>query len=674
MAALRRQLSRALQDVEDQKRIRQRQATEHDLREAKLLSTVEEQSSKIDRLESHRASLIAKDRAIDHERLAALNDVDVVRAEMLAQTSELRQSLSNLQQKYDESQTTNRETLHRIELAQFAQETKARQVAELEQQIISMQELLKQRTDQLSDEQQRRDAAEQALEEARSAIPSEPSQSDIIKDELHRQVAHLRSLELENAKLRRRNETYERQHANVDVLKESNRTLEKKLKVLDELRTAYAEQQVLIKRLEMEKAEWTVFLKNQPEASLSSPRDVTKSLVSLQLENALQKDTLVKHAGELARRDQLVAEAEEQLTQLQVVVRSQQSKLERAQDKAARSDKQADLLRKEVEMLRRHLESYSSEEAIHHTNFDVQKTARIAELEELLEAHKNELAEVTKQAKHLEGLVERYGGSTTEIMEEDTESHKESVAQQLRLNAELRHEIEELRLANASLETEIDALDAQLMMQEQDHGIRGAYNPATTRVLEFRDSPDRVEHAVRTSTLERLRQENDALLRRLVELESSHGQRSQAASLVPRASLDSVQAELVAARAAVVQKETMLRRISQAVAEKTESMRIAISQLLGYQLSFLESGRIRVTSVYAPSKDRSLAFDPWPGGSMPYKLVSAADDQVLKSADARQSVQFWLESRASLPGFLASLTMTLYEETTRGAARGVVVG
>jgi len=94
----------------------------------------------------------------------------------------------------------------------------------------------------------------------------------------------------------------------------------------------------------------------------------------------------------------------------------------------------------------------------------------------------------------------------------------------------------------------------------------------------------------------------------------------------------------------------------QAVKEKTEAMRIAISKLLGYQLSFLDSGRIRVTSVHAPSKDRSLAFDPWPEGPMPFKLVSAPDESVMKNDQVRSSIAFWLDERKSLSGFMASLT------------------
>jgi hypothetical protein len=63
-------------------------------------------------------------------------------------------------------------------------------------------------------------------------------------------------------------------------------------------------------------------------------------------------------------------------------------------------------------------ESYSTEEAVNNAgNFDEQKNARIDELEMLLAAHKREVADLAKQVGHYRGLVERYGGSTTEIVD-----------------------------------------------------------------------------------------------------------------------------------------------------------------------------------------------------------------------------------------------------------------
>lgn len=236
-----------------------------------------------------------------------------------------------------------------------------------------------------------------------------------------------------------------------------------------------------------------------------------------------------------------------------------------------------------------------TEEANHNAgNYDAQKTARLAELEELLEAHKREVASLTQQVSHWRGLVERYGGNTTEILELEEREKREaasegavskSLEEQLRLNEELQRgacthlntcvrrisrlrmpsELDEARNELALMEQELEALSTQVEQLEENQGIRGAYNPETTKVLEFRDSPDRVEHAIRTATLERLKNENQALLRRLGDMERGAlaQQGAGVQQLVPRESLVSAQAEADKLKALVQQKETMLKRIGQ---------------------------------------------------------------------------------------------------------------
>lgn len=199
---------------------------------------------------------------------------------------------------------------------------------------------------------------------------------------------------------------------------------------------------------------------------------------------------------------------------------------------------------------------------------------------------------------HWRGLVERYGGDTADIIQleererrDKAESSKgdkvsQSLEEQLRLNEELRQgtfsftthaldfgadpglrriELDEARNELALMEQEIDSLAAQVEKLEENQGIRGAYNPATTKVLEFRDSPDRVEHAIRTATLERLKSENEALLRRISTLETS-GVRSggaQGQGLVPKESLATLNTEIERLKTAVAQKDKMLQRISE---------------------------------------------------------------------------------------------------------------
>jgi cell shape-determining protein MreC len=70
------------------------------------------------------------------------------------------------------------------------------------------------------------------------------------------QVSHLKALEKDNGKLKRKLETYERQHANAEVLKEENRSLENKLKGLDELRQQLAAQRIEMDSLKRERNEW----------------------------------------------------------------------------------------------------------------------------------------------------------------------------------------------------------------------------------------------------------------------------------------------------------------------------------------------------------------------------------------------------------------------------------
>lgn len=113
------------------------------------------------------------------------------------------------------------------------------------------------------------------------------------------------------------------------------------------------------------------------------------------------------------------------------------------------------------------------------------------------------------------------------------------------------------------MEQEIDSLAAQVEQLEENQGIRGAYNPATTKVLEFRDSPDRVEHAIRTATLERLKSENEALLRRIGNLETGGVRTGGTQDLVPKESLATLNAEIERLKTAVAQKDKMLQRISE---------------------------------------------------------------------------------------------------------------
>lgn len=70
------------------------------------------------------------------------------------------------------------------------------------------------------------------------------------------QVSTLRTLEKDNAKLQRRVDTYEQQHANAELLKETNRALEKKLKAAEAFKQQATAQAIELDILKRERADW----------------------------------------------------------------------------------------------------------------------------------------------------------------------------------------------------------------------------------------------------------------------------------------------------------------------------------------------------------------------------------------------------------------------------------
>lgn len=108
---------------------------------------------------------------------------------------------------------------------------------------------------------------------------------------------------------------------------------------------------------------------------------------------------------------------------------------------------------------------------------------------------------------------------------------------------------------------EIDALDLQVSRLSYAHN-NGAYNPLTTKVLELKLNPDTEEYAIRTSTLERLRDENNALLERVAVLEKGKGGSDESSdALVPRESLTSLRKEFEDLQGVIEQKEKMNLRL-----------------------------------------------------------------------------------------------------------------
>lgn len=108
-------------------------------------------------------------------------------------------------------------------------------------------------------------------------------------------------------------------------------------------------------------------------------------------------------------------------------------------------------------------------------------------------------------------------------------------------------ELIELTSENQLLLKEIDILETLNDSLTYAHQS-GAYDPTKTKVLQLSENPDLIEYAIRTDKLNGLREENEALLLKSGET-------------VPRESLERIRKELEEAKAFVVQKEILEKRL-----------------------------------------------------------------------------------------------------------------
>ncbi|KAL8280734.1 hypothetical protein RQP46_006738 [Phenoliferia psychrophenolica] len=627
LTSAKRQLSTTMHELSELRHTHERHLLESSSNAATLQSQLDDTLQRLERLERQRALLVAKERDADEREKRGRAEADAARSEQQVQLRKARSEANALREEKEELERAER---------------RARCEAELERSRQSQTDV---------------------------------ANAEVVKEELHRQVGHLRTLEKDNGKLRRSLDTFEKQHANLEVLKEANKSLEKKVISFDALRQSSATLAAEVESLKREKREWQSFLGSSSGSEFSSPHDLTKSLAALQIANASLLDKTHSLELEIHHRDHIVGELEARVTALQSDLATTKALLGKSDARAKQEGNRQKLVQQEIAMLKRHLATYETESAAASRKdgppspsaSDAQKTAQINELEHLLEAHKSELAKLAKDVAHYQGLVERYGGSTTEIHDlEGNSSVSEddtgvivarTLQSELAKNEALQAEILELRNENALMDKEIEALDLQVQRLMYEDG-QGAYNPRTTKVLELAQNPDRDEHAIRSETLKRLKEENEALLVSLAMVQ----QRGEGPSMVPRQSLENARKEVENAEAIVKQKETMELRVKQAFADKANEFRAAVVSLLGFRLDFLSSGRVKVTSVYNPGKEYALLFSSAAGHVGTMELIGAANPKDELADEVKGIIKYWGD-KGCIPGLLATLSLTLFDKT-----------
>lgn len=220
----------------------------------------------------------------------------------------------------------------------------------------------------------------------------------VIKKELSEQVHHIKTLESTNRRQLVELKSLRDTNKSLELVEEEKRTLEGRLKMLDELRDEYSAAQLRISVLQDERNAWESYFHSEG-LKFDTPESLAKALVEERVERA----ALLEKTGRLEPK---IQEKDKVILELEGEVRLFREELEKLKETASKDNKarqrmerQRAMALKEAEFLREQLKSHSAEESIYNQGgFDEQKSQRIQELEGLLESYKAEIEELRSAA------------------------------------------------------------------------------------------------------------------------------------------------------------------------------------------------------------------------------------------------------------------------------------
>ncbi|OOQ90789.1 M protein repeat protein [Penicillium brasilianum] len=625
---------------------------------AKELKATQEQSL------SDKTEFERKIRDLQDEKSNIQEELNDTQAQLSDQERQFKYQINELETVRASLQKTIEELQHDLQEARNAQQVTQERLSEREAEVADLE----------------------AQNIQLKADGSDAEALTILKRELSEQVNHIRELETAN-----RDQTIELRHLrkvqkNVEVVEEQKRSLETQLQLMSGLEAELGTVQIQKQVLEDERQSWASLLQeNDQPMEFDSPEAVVRALVQERIEKATLIDRLGIVDAQFLEKDEVISCLEKEKTQL----RQELEKLRAAGSISAgastpaaaearvrsRLERQRALAVKEVEYLRAQLKTFDTEEETMNTEqtYDEQKSAQIAQLEQLVDEYRNDLQkahdELSKREVPPQQEDAQARGTKRPLSPADSDADNERFAVLTRKNRKLQESLSKSQQATTLAKRELDAAKSQ---------IKSLKAKSHTRILELRENPTAEAEKIKMVTLNTLRSENQALL---AQLRGEHS----GVKVVPVSTLDSRDLEMQEMERVVADKEKRMRRFKEIFTAKSSEFREAVASLLGYKLDFLPSGRVRVTSMFhlsaayrhgdsdAPSdargpgsmgngEENSIVFD---GENGTMKISGGPNS--LFALEIKPLIKFWVEERKDIPCFLAAMTLDFYDKTTRAA-------
>ncbi|KAI0010957.1 spindle assembly checkpoint component Mad1 [Xylariaceae sp. FL0662B] len=482
----------------------------------------------------------------------------------------------------------------------------------------------------------------------------------VIRRELTDQVQYIRTLENKNAKQHSELNHLRQIHRAVEVVEEEKRSLQRRLEAAEALEPELNEARMQRQRLEDERLAWTAYLQNAGAEDgvmeFDSPQAVARALVEERYNSASLIEKLGEMQPQIAERDEIIKSLESDKQHLNAQIEKLKTSAApiSASKAQARIERQRALAVKEVEYLRAQLKTFDVEdETFDMAKFDQKKLERISELEQLVDEYKEEIRALHNELSAVESSDTTAHVAVGSKRGRPDESEDEQLGELNRKRRKLTDELAKLQTQHQVLRKEHEVLQSRLAAAEAAN---------KTRILSLRSNPTSDFEAIKTATLEALKRENKELLEQL----QKENRRNPGVAVIPASQLAAARREIEEAQRETASAQKSMRRLKEVWAAKSQEFKEAIFSTLGWTVTFIPNGKMRVESLYCPStsdeQENSIVFD----GERGTMKVSGGPQSPFARRIADQ-IQFWVRDKGCIPGFLAALTLEFYEEHTRAS-------
>ncbi|CAL1701807.1 unnamed protein product [Somion occarium] len=663
----------------------ERQVASLQTSKAELEAKIREKDAVIDRLEGDRRWLSDREKEEREEKERERKEREEEKRKLSSDLRALRNSFQALRGEHDDLQdeysNLKRQSSQTIATQKADTTTLSRQVALLQDELASVQAIAEQRSNALEELQLQFDELSEAQANTSRLSSGGGTEEDenwsIVREELHRQANHLRTVETANAKMNSELIMLRHRNTSLEVLKEQKRELEKKVSGVEQLKEKVVRLEAELDAARQEREDWASKSASTPSVA------VTQSLSDLRLKYATLLEENGSNVALLHRREKELEDAQERENAFGKRIEDLEAEIELLKEGLTRAEQRASLAEREVGFQQAMLASFTAEEThdgVNTSRLDDVAKQRVSQLESLLADYKATIAKLESEINDLTGDLSSTGGDRrprVEIIKDlESERHKREAAESA---------LRELESTTESQVEQIDKLEQTLFELQGEIG-GGRHIPPGVRVLSLRDNPASQWEDLSRKALERVKDENEALLKRLKELEESGvrgrggngGQTGEDEELVPRKSWEAAIQEKEELEEALKQKEKRLIRLKQVFSAKTDEFKEAIASILGVKLAFYPNGQVRVTSqfdlnaafVFQPTKPPSASsLGKSNSEAMTMKLVAKGEGG---PEELPQLMRYWVEQEQCIPCFLASVTLECYEKMKREGLRPAV--